>query len=265
VLYPPGSARQLVALCEQLQIKRSLIDARWVLWWDGFPIEEARIRALFNAKAAQLEFFQEAEEQRKLTDFIDEWARGRQPHAALRSMRQKTGVERFPALIKQLLKFGTGSFDGPANDADAVALGLGLPDSDGLEEQLRTTSPAYDPRRLREVLEASSLQDLEEARDEVRAVFELPAALMAIGEAEIGRRLPRPFEIELKHPSLEGGLYFVLLWLSVRCSPGMREMYENTLSTVRTVAKGVLFPTDALETNAPLETSDQNPEDPPND
>ena len=133
-----------------------------------------------------------------------------------------------------------------------------------MEEQLRTTSPAYDPRKLREVLDSSSLQDLEKARDEVRAVFELPAALMAIGEAEIGRRLSRPFAIELKHPSFDGGLYFVLLWLSVRRSPQMREIYNYFLSLVRNVADGVLFPADALDTTVPLENNDQSPEDPPN-
>jgi hypothetical protein len=248
VLYPPGSGRQLIALCEQLQTKRSLIDACWVLWWNGYPVSEARIRALFNAKALQLEWLRVGEERGHLTPVVDELSRGRLPDEAVRLMRQRTGFDPFPPFLKQLVKLGLGGFDGFAGvNADLVAKGFGLPDSQGLEEQLRAASHAYDPRRLREALETSSLEDLEAARDEMRAVLAFPDALIALAEAQLGRAVPRPYKIALKRLLLENGLYLVLLWLSVRRSPKVQQMVEALLSTVRAVAQEVVSPTEALE------------------
>jgi len=251
VIYPPGSARQLVALREQLEIKRSFIDAAWVLWWNRYWVSERWIRALFNTKAVQLERVRVKEEQGDLKPDIDKWGRGSLPHSVLRTMRRLTGADEFPVAANSLLKFILGNFDGfPDGGAETTATSVGFPASDGLEEQLRATSPAYDPRRLREALDASSLEDLEAARDDVRAALELSGGFMALvlAEGEVDRRLSQPFTVALKRPSLDTGLYLVLLWLSVRCSPRMQEIYEAFISLVRDAAKEIMDPpADVLE------------------
>jgi hypothetical protein len=58
-------------------------------------------------------------------------------------------------------------------DAEIVAKGFGLKDPGEVEDVLRDVADALDPRNLREALEGASLEDLVEARDEVRAVLEL--------------------------------------------------------------------------------------------
>ena len=266
MLYPPGSARQLVALCEQLQSKRSFIDAAWVLWWNGYWVSEARVRALFNAKAAQLEWLRLKQEQGDLAPAVDKLGHGRLPHSVPRTMRRLAGADDFPMAAKSLLRFFLGGFDGFTDGAaETVARSLGFPDSDGLEQQLRATSPAYDPRRLSEALDASSIEDLEAARDDVRTALQFSSGLMALTEGEIDRRLSQPFTVSLKRPSLETGLYLVLLWLSVRRSPRMREVYEVFLSLVRDVALRILEPADALKSDSTHGPTDPSSEEPPNE
>jgi hypothetical protein len=248
VLYPSGSASQLVALWKQLQNKRSLIDASWVLWWNGYWVSEARIRSLFNAKAVGLALLQLKQEQGDLAPVVDKLARGRLPHSALRAMRQRSGTDQFAGVFQSLMEFGFGTFGGFTDGgAESTAESLGFSDSDGLEEQLTATSPTYDPRRLREVLEVSSLEGLEAARDEVRTMLGFLGGLTAILEVEVGRESAKAVTRDLRWPSLEVGLHLVLLWLSARRSPQVRQMYAAVLSTVRDVAKGVLSPAKALE------------------
>ena len=260
--YPPGTARQVIDLCEKLEMKRSLIDAGWAVWWEGGWLSEELIRLLLNIKAAQLQLVSVKNAQGKLERLIDGWGHGRLPHLALRAIRRDTKGDRFPVFLKSLLKFGLGNFDGfEGEEAEIVASGLGLPDSEGLEEQLRATSPAYDPRRFREALEASPLEDIEAARDEVYAAFQLSAGLIALMEAVRVHPMRRDFSITLKWPSLDDGLYLILLWLSVSRLPGMQKIYEDTLSRARRVVEGILSPDEALDTNTSLDSDGHSPEE----
>jgi hypothetical protein len=266
VLYPPGSARQLVALCEQLQSKRSLIDASWVLWWNGYWVSEARIRDLFDAKAVVLQRLRLKQQQGDLAPAIDKLGRGRLPHSVLRAMRRRTGADPFPGVLQSLLELGLGTFTGFTDGGvESMAKSFGFPDSSGLEERLGATSPAYDPGRLHEVLEASSLEDLEAARDEMRALLGSLGGLMALMKLEISRELARAIAMALRRLPLEAGLHLVLLWLSARRSPKMRQMHSTVLSMVRDVAKGVLSPAEALEADLTPAPIDHSSEESPNE
>ncbi len=265
-LYPPGTAQQVIKLCEELAMKRSLIHAGWTVWWKGGWLSEELIRLLLNVKVAQLQLVSVENAQGKLETLIDGWGHGRLPHLALRAMRRDAKGDRFPVVLKSLVKFGLGDFDGfEGEEAEIVASGLGFSDSEDLEGQLRATSPAYAPRRFREALEASSLEEIEAARDEVCAAFQLSAGLIALMEAVRVRPMSRDFSISLKQPSLDDGLYLILLWLSVRKLPGVQKIYEEILSRARRVVEGILSPDEAWDADISLDSEKHSSEEKPNE
>ena len=59
MLYPAGSADQLIALCRHRGNKRrSLKELAWALWWEGYRLSGAAeewIRGFFRTEAAFLE------------------------------------------------------------------------------------------------------------------------------------------------------------------------------------------------------------------
>ena len=54
-IYPPGTAEQVVALCEITARHRSLARAAFQLWWDGFPVDPEQICTPLMKVAAKVD------------------------------------------------------------------------------------------------------------------------------------------------------------------------------------------------------------------
>jgi hypothetical protein len=251
VLYPPGTARQLVALCELLQKKRSLDSACWDLWWRSYPVSEERVRGLFHRQVAYVEAIGNAfdaqldpeprDEARDLVKALEESGRARLSHPVVSRMRRRIGKNRFPTFVNFLA--GTAAGKRPElvdDDAEIVAKGLGLEDPNEVGDLLANVSGALSPRKLREALEGASTEDLAEAKDEVRAALELVDAAMSLTAFAKGDDWERLVVDSLKEPTPDDGTHMVLMWLSMRRSPQVRKVYENFIAACRKAAQGML-------------------------
>ncbi len=255
VLYPPGSARQLVAICRHRgEKRRSLKHIAWALWWDGFPLTgqaKVWIGDLFHEEVAYLEKLaaREFKGGLDLLDVLDEAPRARLSHPVAGRARRRTGRVSFSTFLKLTLETITGTYPEFDDEADAkiVAKGLGFANPKDAEPALRSNVSVLEPWRLREVLDSTSMENLAQARDEMRAVLRWVDGVNLLAAAAMGRDLDPRLLAALSQPSHREGPHLVLAWLSMMNLPGARGIYETVTSTLRDVARGVLSPTKALE------------------
>jgi hypothetical protein len=183
VSYDPGSARQLVAVFRRLWWDRSSRIALFRLWWDGYPVDEAQLRDFLNRLVVRLARYRDLLEEgdgdspdnpNDVQCELDRRARGRLCHRALTRLRRAVGKERFTSLARLLFEAGLGLFEvwyDPAGEFQLFAKAFGLEHS-SFDLQLRTASRLLNLDNARIALRRASLQDLEQARDELRALLD---------------------------------------------------------------------------------------------
>jgi len=266
VLYPPGSSTQLVALCEQLQNKRSLDAACWGLWWDRYPVSEQQIRDLFERKVAKLEAYRATAEKEGLQALVNKRDSTRLTDPLLSQMYQRVGREDWSVLLKILAKTVAG-IDPELTDDDAKRLSerLGLPAAEGLRERFRVISHWMSPANFREALGVASPDDLAKARDSLRTVLELLGTVVVVLEAVIGREFAQPIMDDLQRPSHNLGTHLLLHWLSLTRTPKGQQLYANLHSILQAVAKGDFLPAHVMEADLTPELIHQGPEESSNE
>jgi hypothetical protein len=228
VLYPAGSARQVVAICEQLRNKRSFKEAGWGLWWERRWVSEDRIQEIFRRTARAWLGVREEWLSKRKPDLTGRLARRRLHYdPILAGIGERTGRKFVPTFLHLAVESFLGISSSPrevAAAADVVADGYGLEDASDVMRVLRMMSQALDPRSLAAALETATLEDLANARDEIREAL---SQVRAIDEHECNPviRTWRPFFDELDQPSHEEGSHLVLFWHCVRTTPGLRQLY----------------------------------------
>ncbi len=201
-VYPPGTGRQLLALCEIRRQEGRLLHVAWRLWWEGYTVSMGMIRQLLKQVVTEW-----GEIKQKLVDpetgKLSEWAWDQIDRAQtdrLESMgysRKRTGQERFSTLARVMMEVAAGQFDGYEADATTlkadderqiVERGLGLDrarkdrllgqgplyvgeSEDLLKEMSTTIGRLFAPEVLEEELGKLTDEDLARARDEMRLVL----------------------------------------------------------------------------------------------
>jgi hypothetical protein len=270
VLYPPGSAGQLVALCKHRGKKRRSLKAlAWDLWWDGYPLSGAAedwVRGFFRTEAAFLDKLAAAgfKERDDFLDALEESSRVRLSHPLVSRTRRRTGRVSFSTLLRLLVEATTGTppeLD-DEDDAKIVAKGLGFRDPQHAEPALRSVASVLDPRKLLAVFDRASMDDLRQGRDEIGEVLQWIDAVKVLMATGMGRPTDLQLLAAASRPSHREGPAFVLAWLSMMSRPGARQTYDAVRSMLRDVAKGTLDPTDAMTTDSTLGPTDQSSQEP---
>lgn len=258
VLYPPGSTRQLVRLCELRKQMRSHDAIGWALWWEGFPIAESRIQAQLERQltfaertraAVKKQLIEwELDEDRDLVGVLERVAQIRLA-PELGAIRRRTRRAKFATFIGAILRTFAGF---PADltkddDASIVARGFGLRDPTEAGPTLKGAAAILDPRKLRRALGSATFAEICAARDDVCAVLDVLGAVNAFVALTMGRG-PAPKVLEtLASPSPADGSHMVLLWLAAKNLPQAREVYEGTLARLRSISAGTLSAEEAFK------------------
>lgn len=129
-LYPAGTGKQLLRLCELHTNERRLSYLAWQLWWDSYPVDIDLIRSMLHATtlrlteqvrsfiALQASEQQAGEEgQEDMLDRIERLAAARLDYKPLRRARKRTGKEHFPTFMRILIEIASGSFSGYTTDS----------------------------------------------------------------------------------------------------------------------------------------------------
>lgn len=122
-LYPAGTSRQVLAICYLRNKHHRLDDVRWLLWFNGFPIEESYWRG--HLRNAALEWDKKINclnQAYAVMDGEDEAASEaldaalsaafdkRLPPSFLRKLRKIVGRKNFDTIRQFVLALGTGKF-----------------------------------------------------------------------------------------------------------------------------------------------------------
>jgi hypothetical protein len=170
--YPAGTAAQVVALLDIQKGHRRLADVAWLLWWAGYPVDEAVVRArlakLLDTWSTGFEAFATGElPEMELASLAD----ARLPSQTLRWTRQRLGRDDFVPWLLGLVE-GLRRGGENADKADLERLGSVLEiqepvDTESVAGTLTVVSRVLHPSALREA-SASRLSDLVAARDQVK-------------------------------------------------------------------------------------------------
>jgi hypothetical protein len=261
VLYPAGTRQQLIQLCLLQRKERSLDCAFWRLWWSGGSVPTEQIRRLLVGQLAWIRKqrqgiealdHSEGEAQWQTFERVERDLGRARAHPILRKVRRRLGFEDFVSFSLRGLKVGTGFLDLSEADYDSAifARKLGLerksdkhdtvnkPELDQEPHNIvRRVFHMLDPDRLNECLTSSSNTELERARDDLRKLPWIQAAVRAYVAAQLGPK--NVFDRLLSGVgklSLKVELHFFLLWLWVRHSPKLTTGFQSALEEVRLFA-----------------------------
>lgn len=139
-IYPVGTARQLLALCEIHQTEKRLPYVAWRLWWAGYDVPLRYARSFLHQAAAtwerelrELQALQADPE--ALAGFLARAQNLRLPRKTLAQVRKRVGRKDFPTFLDVFIRIASGTFEGYATDAQTgsderertiVEKGLGL-------------------------------------------------------------------------------------------------------------------------------------------
>lgn len=123
-VYPTGTGDLLLAICTLRQQKRqSFTTIAWQLWWDGYPIPLARIRADLRKEAEQWEKMRSVISRpgaKKLSrlarKFLEKFTFQRIKYPELSQARKRIGCTSFATFTRIVLEIGAGSFQGYEDD-----------------------------------------------------------------------------------------------------------------------------------------------------
>lgn len=264
-LYPAGTRAQLLRLLSiRAEASRFNVEhALWRLWWEGFPIEPTRIRALLEQQLGAFEGWVSRWHTLTPDERIEEITRISDPPPSrlpepLRTIRTRLGSQGMGLLASSLARMAVGEFGEwlEQGEQDAVLAGLGLDQARRerigreqpwlrgvLSDQLSRFTATIRPERLRDAVAMASDEELQRARDELKAFLKFLYTARVMLESITGRegafglaRMPHPNELE--HAVMPGML---LGWLAFRRDPALRSGYDTMMSFAAASAPVAFF------------------------
>lgn len=257
VWYPRGASRQLLALLGQLAGDRSIDRARWRLWWSGFLVDEARIRATLssvldwleeNARHAGAIDDPDDPQSDAMAAAVERWAHGRKV-GALRHLRARTR-RHFPTFVAFMVQVASGRFEDWSPDVEkAVGRTLDIatspvPGAGGetalmSKSDFRALSSALRPELLRASYAAATWKDVEDARDELRSVIPAVKALFTSPAVSSIPAIAMLAELLSEQELREQEPTHLLVWLYARRLDIVRRVYGQWATVVDNVRAGI--------------------------
>ena len=226
--YPESAGPQLVAACDQLAKDRDVDAALWRLWWDGFPIPEARIRPMLESALRDADMLSGAmqrlydDEGDELSEQLETAALARLKDRDMNRIRRRLGKAKFASFVALLLDVVSGNY-GSNDRADAalVAKGFGLSGAPLVRPDiLGAMAELFRPDRMRGAFSAARPGAFEGARDELKLLLTrlLP---VAIGNSEriFDVKTDAAFGAFLSQALDDISPLVVLIWLPIRAHP----------------------------------------------
>jgi hypothetical protein len=240
-LYPNGTEDQFVELCKFRMRNRSLDRAAWSLWWKGFTLPAPAVRPLLEEvleNLLELEAFavRLGEDDGSAPDEVYDAAWEKFERLLRRCRRRvaarlarKLGFLDWKELLRVGLRVITGTFVGPAELSNemitafvSVVPGIAWNRS-MLVAALRETMPALRVSLLCAALDGADLNELNQARDEVRVLIcVLDGSFTCLFRKIFGADAGEERFGALVDDDEVAQRYLVLLWLAHRRHPAAR-------------------------------------------
>jgi hypothetical protein len=270
-VYPPGTVRQLLALCAFRREDRHVPHIAWRLWWAGYPVRGGHVRALLGEVAADWAVLfrclrqwagedgasSEGDED-LIGDVIDAGEQIRLVDHFLAQARRRVGRKQFPTVMGVMASVVAGAFEGYGHDREGseevralveTALGLRPPRTVGrrrkqegarpwftgdTEAGLRDVSRMFREHPPGQELDRGTDAELAQARDEVKAVLTMWVSLASlVDESPVhGVREMSGFARALGAARPKDQASALLLWRIARASTVPAEV-EALLSLAR--------------------------------
>lgn len=237
-VYPAGTSRQLLTLCEIHRHHTRPADIGWRLWWQDYPVPLARIRSFLLARARWAD---ELRGKLPIADarFVSEAEENRLPSGPLGDIRRRVGRGDFPAVARVVLSVVAGGFDSfeDAEEAEVVEKAFGSrPLGGNIEESLQTVARIFRRGPLEDLVREASDEALVETRDEFRSVLHMfgtfgEAAGPVLGAQGVAFRLFAK-AIRVLRPRDEALL--LVLWLALRRVPEVRAGFQELMAETKT-------------------------------
>lgn len=122
-IYPPGTSRQVLALCRIHQSEKRLAYIAWCLWWEGYAIPVDLIRQFLEKTSEGWqqgleEVRQVQRDPERLTKLLDRSSLQRLSQKPLRGVRKRVGRDDFPVFLGVILRIASGTFEGYVVDEE---------------------------------------------------------------------------------------------------------------------------------------------------
>lgn len=249
-IYPPNTGAQLVVVANQLLSHRSLGEALWGLWWDGYAISILHLRHRLDQLLTQLERFSEytashlaSKDTGHLQRAIEGWAARRPSDEADRLLRRRFKRSGFEVLTALAIELQLGLYHNVVDEdleksliEELIEAGVETtPAFDtGLGEVIRNpvqvlavVSHVLDPAQLRRAFMGVLDNDIEDARRELRRLLAgvgvLSGWLQMLGFS-VNRNL-----LDLQLVRTDQKYHLLLIWLSLRQVEAVRQFYEGIM------------------------------------
>ncbi len=248
--YPAGSAKQAAAVRKALARHRSLDDARWRLWWEGWVIDEQRMRAALNADVRVVQDLQEAmrilptlndEQQDAAYQRLDDALAGRRVRDKLLKAIRRKSRGKFPGLVLLLLEIGSGRLrEDRSQEETGDLLAAISPQATGASSLTARVSALFNAGAWRLALGHTTGEDLRQARDEVRVLFGAVGPwvdrLVVSAFGPWGAELLSLFRGSDITPYLQR--FTLLNWLVWRTSESGQQLYAYVMRSVTSLQTG---------------------------
>ncbi len=240
-LYPVGTKSHLLALVNFLKQYRRIPVALWLLWWNGFPVPEDKIRELLRM---ELRVLFQARKASRITNLKSEArferaekrvAKRRLPHPLLATMRRRSGKNDFPFLLALIREIGSGAFEAWHQEEEPIVLAKGMSwksDRAELKNIPLRASQLFSPLELERALQTSETENLQAARRQLKVLLKLLENCAVALDELLGMRILVPlFDQPLRWP-FGMWLQIVLVWLSLSASTEFNKGYEFVISVL---------------------------------
>lgn len=248
-VYPAGTGRQLLALCELHAHERRLMPLGWSLWWRGYAVSPALIRAALQQLA---ENWSHTVWRVRNEGVPDTPRRTRIDQPPLRAARDRTGRKGFDVfreLMVQIMTDTVGEWTAEEREAFERAMGLDRARRDHVGdiepwyqgdtvEDARALAGAITPHRLRASVASASAETFATARGELREFLALLDDVRHVAERLAGQgafglgAAPR-----IDALADDDVMAFFLLWLSFWRLPGIAEGCRRIIAAMAPFAQ----------------------------
>jgi hypothetical protein len=267
-LYPQGTGQAVFAAYSAYQRAANPEAIAWLVWRHGFPVADDLIGSIFKTSAHRIDQMRErllrktTEDGSSLSELgerrLEKMRQARTKDRIFSQMRKRVG-KNWDIFSGVLVSIAGGSFEKwnpTTTDIESVAMAkaIGVPFKGAsgraiakdLEKVFANISWELGDRKFSEVLSASSLPNLEKARNELRGLTLL--ALWSMESPE-GRKLGHPIGLNTLAKfavpqSARREVALLLAFVAIKAMPGFQSSVDAILSAFRRTFEAQATPTD---------------------